>query len=135
MTGIGAAYSSRSDFDSVSETPAPKNIDPDLASEATDPIASPVEPEASTPSTGEETGKASTVVKESVATTDSQSQDRDSKTAAGGRKTAGEKESKPEGKDPEPPENAAKPVEKPQEPAENQAKPVEEGYISSHLYL
>ena len=112
MTGIGAAYSSRSDFDSVSETPAPKNIDPDLASEATDPIASPVEPEASTPRTGEETAKASTGGKKPVATVDSQPQGMDSKTAEDSRETGGEKQSNAEGKDPEPPENAAKPVEK-----------------------
>ena len=110
----------------MSETPAPKNIDPDLASEATDPLASPVEPEVNTPNTGEETAKASTVVKEPVPTADSQPQDMDSKTAAGGRKSAGEKESKAEGKDPEPAENEAKPVEKPPEPAEEKAKSLEE---------
>lgn len=122
MTGIGAAYSSRSDFDSVSETPAPKNIDPDLASEATDPIASPVESEASTPRTGEETAKASTVVKEPAATADSQSQEMDSKTAAGDRETAGAKESKPEGKNPEPAEEKAESLKKEAKPAEKVSK-------------
>ena len=127
MRGIGAAYSSRSDFDSVSETPAPNNFDPDLASEATDPIASPVESEASTPRTGEETAKASTVVKEPAATADSQSQEMDSKTAAGDRETAGAKESKPEGKNPEPAEEKAESKKKEAKPAEKVSKSEEGG--------
>ena len=128
MRGIGAAYSSRSDFDSVSETPAPKNIDPDLASEATDPIAAPVEPQASTPSSGEETAKASTVVKEPVATADVKPQEMDSKTAAGGRETAGEKESKPEGKDADPAEKKAESLDKETKPAEKVSKSEEKGH-------
>ena len=123
----------------MSETPAPKNIDPDLASEATDPIPSPVEPEASSPKAGEETAKASTVVKEPVATADSQPQGMDSKTAAGEREPAGEKERKPVEKAPEPAvekaealgkeakpvEKVSNSVEKDPKPAENEAKPVE----------
>ena len=125
MTGIGAAYSSRSDFDSVSETPAPKNIDPDLASEATAPIDTPVEPEASSPKTEKETAKASPVVKEPVATADSQPQDMDSKTAPEGHDTAGEKDSKPVENPPEPAEEKAKSLEEKAQPVEKVSKSVE----------
>ena len=106
----------------MSETPAPKNIDPDLASEATDPIPSPVEPEASSPKAGEEKAQPSAVVKEPVATADSQPHGIDSKSAAEEREPGGEKENKPVEKAPEPAEEKAESLEKEAKPADKASK-------------
>ena len=95
----------------MSETPTPKSIDPDLASEATE--------------TGEETAKAPTEVKEPVATADSQPQQMDSKTAKGAPESTVEKQSEPEEKDSKPAEDKAESLEKQAKPAKDAAKPVE----------
>ena len=126
MTGNDAAYSYRSDFDSVSETPAPQNIDPGVGSEATDQVATPIEPEARNPEaseTAEETAKASKVVKEPAAKKPEPSAKApepapvDSKPQKKDSNTAGEKDSKPAEKDSKPAEKVAKPAEKVAKPA------------------